>query len=302
MVKYLKTFCFFLILGTVLRVEAQQDPRFNTYVYNLSVINPAVAGTGGGFEIYGGLRNQWTGVSGSPETHTLNLNTAVNNRVGLGLNIFNDDVFIVSDVGIFADFSYRLSLNQSTNLYLGIKAGGSFLNIGFDELGITDDNLLRGSFSSFNPNVGVGAYIKEDNYFISLSVPRLLRNDRFDDNAESVADDRAHIFLTGGYIFNLERKWDLKPQAMVNAVSGAPLSLDLTLLAQYNDKFEFGTNYRLDESITGIASFVFGDFGKIGFSYEYATTDVQNFSNGTFEIFLKFVARGNEGRLSGYKR
>ena len=51
MVKYLKTFCFFLILGTVLRVEAQQDPRFNTYIYNLSVINPAVAGTGGGFEI-----------------------------------------------------------------------------------------------------------------------------------------------------------------------------------------------------------------------------------------------------------
>ena len=288
MIKYLKIICSFLTLVLVLSVNAQQNPRFNTYVYNLSVVNPAVAGTGKGLELYGGIRNQWAGASNGPETHTFNINKKVKNRVGVGLNVVNDDVFIVSDVGVYFDFSYQLQLAENTDLFLGLKGGGSFLSIDFNRLEIEGDNLLMGNFSKYNPNVGVGAYMENEKYFISLSVPRLLKNDRFDEVQNSLADDRAHIFLGLGYVFNLSDSWDIKPQSMANAVSGAPLALDVTLLANYSDKFEFGTNYRFDESITGIATFVFSDYGKIGFSYEYATTDIQDFNNGSFEIFAKF--------------
>jgi len=76
---------------------------------------------------------------------------------------------------------------------------------------------------------------------------------------------------------------------MLRLVPGAPISTDLTLTAEYKKRFEFGTNYRYDESISGIANFVFEDFLKIGFIYEYTTTDVADFQNGTFELFVKFL-------------
>jgi len=297
MIKFIKIITCFFILTVCLDIKAQQDPRFNTYAYNLSIVNPAVAGTNNGLEIYGGIREQWAGVEDNPQTQTFNINKNVTKKVGLGLNVFNDDVFIVSDVGIFADFSYKLQLNSNIDLHLGLKAGGSFLNIDFNQLGIDNDNFLTGNFSEFNPNVGVGAFLKRENYFISLSVPRLLKNERFDNGNQSLADDRAHYFLGGGYIFNLSPSWDLKPQTMINAVTGAPLSVDLTLLARYSDKFEFGTNYRYDESVTGIATFVFSDFGKIGFSYEYTTSDIQDVNNGTIEIFAKFLISKKPIRL-----
>jgi len=297
MSKYIKVIFLFITLIFGLNVKAQQDPRFNTYLYNLSVINPAAAGTGNGLEIYGGLREQWAGIEGNPQTQTFNINKGFGEKVGLGFNVFNDDVFIVSDVGLFADFSYKLQLNSSTNLYLGLKAGGSFLNIDFDQLEVQNDNLLRGKFSKFNPNVGIGAYIKKEKYSISLSAPRLLSNDRFDENTESLADDRAHIFLGMQYIFALSNSWDLKPQTMLTAVSGSPLSVDLILLAQYSDKFEFGANYRYDESVTAIATFVFSDFGKIGFAYGYSTNDIQDLNNGTIEIFAKFTIKDKSQKI-----
>lgn len=292
--KYFKILCSLLALGLVLEANAQQDPHFSMYMYNLNVINPAVAGTGGGLELYGGIRYQWAGRSNGPETQTFNANTVVSDKIGVGLNVVNDDVFIVSEVSVFADFSYKLQMADATNLFLGLKAGGSFLNIDFNKLGIDGDALLTGNYNNFNPNVGVGAYLKNEKYFVSLATPGLMKNERVDGVEQTEANDRVHIFLGGGYIFNVSDNWDIKPQTMLKAVSGAPLSADFTMLAQYSDKFEFGANYRLEESITGIATFVFSDFGKIGFAYEYATTDVADFNNGSFEIFAKFTIRNKK--------
>lgn len=297
--KYLKILCSLLTLGLVLKAKAQQDPHFSTYMYNLSVVNAAAAGTGGGLELYGGIRSQWVGGTDGPKTQTFNVNKAISDKVGLGLNVVNDDIFIVSDLSLFADFSYKVQISPLTNLFLGLKAGGSFLNIDFNSLGVEGDALLSGNFSKFNPNVGLGAYMKGDNYFVSLSVPRILKSDRFEDagGTASEASNRAHFFLGGGYVVNLNYDWSLKPQTMAKIVAGAPLSLDLTLLAQYTDQFEFGLNYRFDESVTGIATFVFSDFGRVGFAYEYTTTDIQDHNNGTIEIFAKFLLRDKINRV-----
>lgn len=282
--------CFLLVISLVYKVEAQQDPHFSLYKYNLSVLNPAVAGSSGGKEFYAGVRDQWNGIPDAPRTQTFNYNQKVGDRLGVGLNIVADNVFIVQETHLYADVSYRLSVNKNTDLFFGIKFGGSFLNIDLNELGNDTDPLLSGNVSRFNPNFGVGAYIEKEKYFISLSIPGLLKADRIEKNGlqSAIASDRVHAFLSGGYNAKLNEKWILKPATMLRLVTGAPLSLDFTLSAQYADKFEFGGNYRVEESFTTFISFIFDDFARAGFAYEHTTTDVGDFNTGTPEIFLKF--------------
>ena len=68
---------------TFLDVSAQQDPNYTQYMYNMSVINPAYAGSKE--TMSGGLlyRKQWVNIEGSPETATFFLHTPAGKNVGL---------------------------------------------------------------------------------------------------------------------------------------------------------------------------------------------------------------------------
>ena len=120
---------FVLILSLTVQTQAQQDPHFSLYKYNLSIINPAFTGINFGLESIFGVRSQWTAVRDAPETFSFNVNSPLGNNVGLGLSIIRDDVFVLSETHVYADFSYRIKLSNTLDLYAGLKAGGSFLDI-----------------------------------------------------------------------------------------------------------------------------------------------------------------------------
>ena len=63
---------------------------------------------------------------------------------------------------------------------MGIKAGGNNYNVnttGLQSYNITLDPALQ-NISRFNPNIGVGFYLKHDKYYISASAPRMLNTMR----------------------------------------------------------------------------------------------------------------------------
>ena len=66
---FLTTLLFIGILSTGL--FAQQDAQYTQYMYNLSVINPAYAGSKETMNIGLLHRNQWTGFDGAPKTSSL---------------------------------------------------------------------------------------------------------------------------------------------------------------------------------------------------------------------------------------
>jgi type IX secretion system PorP/SprF family membrane protein len=80
---------YFIAIVTVLfftDAKAQQDPNYTQYMYNLSVINPAYAGSKE--NISGGLlyRKQWVQIEGAPSTGTFFIHSPVGRNVGLGLS------------------------------------------------------------------------------------------------------------------------------------------------------------------------------------------------------------------------
>lgn len=287
----------FIVFGLVFTttVFSQQDPVFTLYYYNMNVVNPAYAGSQDFTEITLNFRSQWVNIPDSPKTQSLSVSYPLTDNLGIGLSIVNDKVFVLKETDFNADISYKIQLSENQDLYFGLKAGASMLNIDLLSLDIIGDPLFSESVKRVNPNVGVGAYLKAENYYISFSAPSILSSTRYDKDGPIVteASDRAHFYLGGGYKYEINSNVIFKPSIMGRYVSGAPLSLDLTAMFDLYDKVELGVSHRLSESFSGLVFIKLFDYVDFGYAYDYTLTDVRNYSSGTHEFILKF--RLNEG-------
>lgn len=113
------------LLGAV-DSSAQQNPQYTQYMYNMSVVNPAYAGSKDAVSMGALYRKQWVGLDGAPETGTFFINSRVGKKVGLGLSFITDKIGPVTENNVYGDFSYTLELGGVHKLALGVKAGATF--------------------------------------------------------------------------------------------------------------------------------------------------------------------------------
>lgn len=274
---------------------AQQDPQYTQYMYNMSVINPAYATADESVINIGGIyRSQWVGSVGAPKTGSLFIHMPLTNKIQTGLSVVNDNIGdVVNETNLYADFAYVLSIGEKNKLSLGLKAGATFFSTDFNGFVYSDavpDPAFAENLSKTLPNVGIGAFYFGDQYYIGFSAPNLLRSKHLESDDGIVANgvEEIHYFLTGGYVFDMSENIKLKPAFMAKAVSGAPLSLDLTANVLFNNSFEVGAGYRLDDSVSGLVNFKVTPTLRIGYAYDYTLSNLGRFNSGSHEIMLLF--------------
>lgn len=283
------TLIFALLVS--LLMYGQQEPQYTQYMYNTVSVNPGYAGTRGVASIFGLYRSQWVGLDGAPKTAQFSIHSPISYQGhGLGLSIINDEIGPSRDTYVHASYSYKLQLNYDTWLNLGLMAGGSFLEVDYDKLNVDDpgDPQLSGKLSKFSPNVGVGAYFHSDNWYIGLSVPALLETRFYDDIQQSVAKERMHFYLIGGYVFDLSPSIQFKPATLIKAVSGAPLAVDISANFLFNENFTIGAAYRWDAAVSGLVGFNINRNLQIGYAYDFDTNRLGNYNSGSHEIFIRY--------------
>ena len=100
--------------------------------------------------------------------------------------------------------------------------------------------------------------------------------------------DKLHYYLIGGYVFDITDGLKFKPSAMLKAVSGAPLAADLSANFLIQEKVTLGASYRWDDSVSAMAGLQFLDHFFIGYAFDYSTTKLNKYNDGTHEIILRF--------------
>ena len=278
----------FVLISSISTVFAQQDPQYTQYMYSMNILNPAYAGSRGVTSI--GLlgRTQWVGVDGAPQTATLSINGPVGKNVGLGFSVIHDEIGPVKEDNLYADFSYTLNLSEEDKFAFGIKAGATFLNV--REVITVDVDPLNVPVSLIAPNFGVGLMYYNDRFYAGLSVPNFIESRYLDkkNGISSTASEKTHYFLTSGYVFDLDENLKLKPSTMLKATPGAPLSIDLSLNLLIQEKVELGLSHRLDDSISGMIGFNVNQDLRIGYAYDYTTSNFGEFNSGSHEIMILF--------------
>lgn len=282
-----------IFLAVTFSVSAQQDTHYTLYRYNMNLVNPAYAGVSEATVLGINFRSQWSSIEGAPETQSFFFSTPTGNNVGLGVSVINNRTFIEQQTLIMADFSYRLRLNESTNLYLGLKAGGNSYNAnteGLTTFGTSQDPFLTNLRGGFKFNFGVGALLKGEHYFVALSAPKLLASERLqgDDRELRLDDSRLHSYLSAGYDIDLTNDWIFKPSFMLRYINAAPISLDLTATMGYKE-VDFGATYRLNEGVGGMFVWNAANWINIGYAYitEFENSIARN-GNGSHEVFINF--------------
>lgn len=288
---------YFIVLATLsifTEVQAQQDPHYTQYMYNMSVVNPAYAGSKGC--ISGGVlyRKQWVEVEDAPKTATFFTHSPIGKNVGLGLSVISDKIGPVEENNIYGDFSYTLNLGGEHKLAFGIKSGVTFHKVGlYSDIGnghVPDPNdpAFQENSSKAFFNIGSGVFYYTDKYYVAFSVPNMLKSQYLDYNGRQFGSEVLHYFLTGGYVFDLNPNLKIKPFVMLKSAFDAPTSLDISTNFLFNNKFEVGATYRLQDSFGMMVNFTITSNLKIGYAYDYIVSDLKIATPSSHELMLLF--------------
>ena len=288
-----------LLAASIYGLMAQQDAQYTQYMYNTMAVNPAYAGSRDVLSIAALHRSQWIGLDGAPTTQTLNLHTRASERVGLGLSIVNDEIGNGTNQDTYFDavFSYTIPVSETEKLSFGIKAGGHFLNIDFNQLRNFDPSAAPAGTANidkkFSPNFGSGVYYHTEKFYAGLSIPNFLKTEHFDSSgsaASFLAQERMNWYLISGFVFDLDPNVKLKPAFLLKAVTGAPLQIDLSATFLVKDNLSLGVAYRWDAALSALVGFQLSEKLMLGLAYDREITELGNtaFNDGSFELFLRF--------------
>jgi type IX secretion system PorP/SprF family membrane protein len=306
-----------LILSTG-ALFAQQDAQQSQYMFNGIYINPAYAGYKENLNFHSYFRSQWTGIEGAPKSMSLAVDAIANNgNVGLALQISNDRLGAQTNLSAYANYAYRLRMNNegTSRLALGFGVGVMQLGINNSLLNPNDPEpyLATGMQSTFVPDGRVGVFYSDDKYYAGLSADNLISQFINVRNRGFIAQPKPHYYLTGGALFPLSEDVLIKPSVLLKDDAGGPTSLDLNTFIMFGQRLWIGGSYRtgvklynksyLQNDLSRLNSFVAAmelfplENLRVGYAYDISIGPLKGYSGGTHEISIGFYIKTQKTRM-----
>ena len=303
-----------LILGIgSSHVRAQQDKMFSQYMFNMMALNPAYAGSRDVLSMSALYRNQYTGING-PQTATFTMDMPLNKeRVGVGLQLYGDKFGEMQEAGAFASYAFRIRVGTRTTLSLGLQGGASSFNWNLTNVKTGPDGQIDPAFaqniSKVLPNFGTGIYLSSDRAYLSLSVPRLIKNklSEYNSGSDYRSEIRRHAYLAAGFVVNLGSVVKMKPSMLVKYAEGAPLGFDGNVNFWFADRIGIGASVRRNQfsswgafstdALVGMLEVQLTDQLRFGYAYDRTMNNLRDVAPSSHEILLRYEFGFGKNRI-----
>lgn len=309
-------------------VFAQQKPHYTQYLINQYILNPAITGIENYTDIKLSHRHQWVGLQDAPVTTYFSAHTAINKsdyrtsatsfqprtsnprgiefwdrytapdpHHGVGIQVINDATGPLNRLTAMATYAYHMPLSTTTSLSFGVGGGFSNTSLNTSKLdwgNVQIDPAVAGSgtLNTLKPDANIGLYLYSANYFLGLSAQQIVgQKIEFANGVVKTATGKQvpHLFLHGGYRFSAGEDFNFTPSLLIKYVSPVNPQVDLNAKLQYRDMFWLGAGVRPKDGFSGLAGINLAQTVHLSYSYDYSTSELNNFSKGTHEIILGFV-------------
>lgn len=281
-----------LLFGFHPNLYAQQDPVFNQYMNNLLTVQPAYAGMSGYVNVTALSRIQWVGFEGAPNSNTFTVQGPFKKyNVGLGLSIITDKFGPVRQTGVYADYAFRVVLDNDQYVSFGIKGGFNRYEALLSDLSVHDPNDPVSAFDinkKYMPNFGVGFMWHADNFFIGASVPKVFRNKINSDSGATVYQEEMNFYAMGGYVVDITDNMKFKPTILARWSKNTPTIVDFTATALLYERVWVGGTYRLQNSYGLLFQVYINSSVKLGYAYDLTTFHPSQYNAGTHEFMLSY--------------
>lgn len=268
---------------------AQQDPQFSQNMFNRLFVNPASAGSNEAICASLLYRAQWVSFDGAPKSGVLGIEAPLlNNKVGVGLSVLTDRI----------GFENTLQGKLAGNYKFDVGGGKLAIGVDFDYMQHEIDGNFKAPDQSANDpaipksavsgsafDLGGGLFYNSEKLYVGLSATHLLESAvELDDFKKEY---KRHFYGMIGYTIDLTPMVALKPMVFVKNVTDNT-TFDVNLNAHFNDRFWVGVSYRNEDAIVGLLGLNITEKLRLGYSYDFTTSDVKDYSDGTHEIMLGY--------------
>lgn len=296
------------VLCCVAGVRAQFDPQVGQYMFMQSTYNPAAVGEGDLMRVYGSHRMQFTGIMDAPMTTYFSFSSPFvvgKTQHAAGVRFMNDRFGLFSNQSLHAGYAYRFKLGKG---YLSVGADLGFINLSFavDSVNLKDvaelvqehayhnatDNAIpessgQNGVSGMGFDMGVGVYYATSTWWAGVSYGHVTQPvlEWSDQTEVSV---RGTFYAAGGYNWRLrDKKWVLMSSAMLQT-DFVGWDVNLTMLAQVNNRYRFGLGYRIAGSVNILLGMDIIDGLQLGYTYELPANGLIRESYGSHELYLAY--------------
>jgi type IX secretion system PorP/SprF family membrane protein len=288
------------ILFSSTAAVAQQLPFSSQYYTNPFVMNPAFTGN---HELTRAMlthRSQWTGIAGAPQTSYLTVDGPIEARnIGLGLKIFSDVTDITSRVGAFANYSYKLKINEDMNVLFGLGLGVIDNKIDFSKAIVmdTEDPLLFSEAQHKTVfSADFGAAFNWKALEVGVAVPQLIGNKikyKHDDGENSYYRLARSYRGTVKYVFDVikEKEITAYPLVAISYTPGALVQYDVNAVIDWKKIGWFGVTYHSNYAVALSAGVRYKNLG-VGYAYDIGIGKVKSYTGSSSEFLLSYTFGG----------
>ena len=271
---------------------------------NYYLLHPAMAGMKNSTQLRFSMRNQWQGVDNAPKFTTVDGNTRLSDRSGVGFIFLKDQNGYHEQSGLKLSYAHHITFSESrydlNQLSFGMSAGFARTSMDNPDYG----SELKDSYFT----VDAGAAYHYKNFFSMLTVKNLVSSrDELYSDAES--NNKRQYLLGAGYAFGNTRYgtgWIYEPSTLIKyteELEEVALDVNFKIYRQFEfGKIWAGVSYRTNfngadyvnsssgkvesQRLEYFTPLIGGNYKNVMFSYGYSqqTGDVK-FSNSGFHQF-----------------
>jgi type IX secretion system PorP/SprF family membrane protein len=327
--KFVLTMVFIQLLCLV---YAQQRPHYSQYIINPFIINPAIAGIENYTDLKIANRTQWTGINGAPNTTYLTVHgpigkadyrtnplsfemkgtnlrgrdywenyEAAKPHHGLGLTIRNDRTGYINWFQAGVSYAYHLGISPNTSISAGFYGGVNNVFLQQDKITLAQSNDLAinvntSTLNKLKPDVSAGLWLYSNKWFGGIAMANVIpQNIRFTTDNNYGGKLVNHYFATIGYRAQVTDDVAAIPSVMVKYIRPLSPQVDVNVKMQYQDRLWAGLGYRTQEGFNGVVGVNVSSKFNVSYSYDYTTSRLRSFTNGSHEIVLGFLINNSYG-------
>ncbi|MGI9542385.1 MAG: PorP/SprF family type IX secretion system membrane protein, partial [Cyclobacteriaceae bacterium] len=283
----------FMVLASATRTMAQDIPLFSQKMTNSFIYNPAMAGLEYGSATIS-YRSHFSNVNGAARDNFFSVHAPfVDHHIGVGVNLFSEQVNFVNNIYTSAAFAYHLDLGAPGTLSMGLAT--EYNSLGFDQnevIGDTDDPVIEERQSRLDFSFGLN--YQHPYFTVGVSSNRMAS--LFD------IGNKAHL-LSGYYSAYAAGQLpvrggvdQLEPTFTYRKLSGVTNIWNTGLYYTYNNLVLAGVSYQKGDLLSFTAAIKAAGKLWVGYSYEIVNTTYKANLGSTSEITLRYDFKENNSR------
>lgn len=290
-------------------VSAQLIPLHDEPAFNPSLINPAQSGIDKGTSFLMTYRNQWTGFTDAPKFVSIGLNARIkaksrynhsgevirkskiprSGRVGISINLTNDENAPFTRTGIQAAYAYHLPLENGE---WGTLSAGASVSLYQQKLDVTqfsdfqaNDPAMANYENLMIPNLGLGIVYQYKKASFGLSGIQLIPLPIDHSSSEFGEKVKPQLYFTAAYLINLGKHFSYKPGIWVTNI---PESISVIQEFHLGRHVEITGIWHTTSSFAIFTGLRISNI-RLGYSFDYNYGDIQYYNQTSHFLLLGYL-------------